>query len=141
MHPPRYVILLSLLLPGVSAAAPGTAAGVEGPAPPQAIAVARVALAGEMYGTDGAWTQASLPIGRNALLMRVQSGAFCGDAGCPAAVLLQAPGGWSAVWTGMSAGNARVLASTHHGLRDIAVAGRTGYSVLRFDGHTFVEGH
>ena len=141
MHLSKFILLLVVTLPRVSAAAPGTAAGVEGTASPQAVSVARTALAGEMYGADGAWTQASLPIGRVALLMRVQSGAFCGDIGCPAAVLLQAPGGWSAVWTGMSAGNARVLASAHHGLRDIAVAGRSGYSVLRFDGRTFVEGH
>ena len=139
MHLSRNRLLAIVCLPLLAAAAPGIPSGVEGVAQSQAIAVAKTALAPEMYGADGTWSQSSLAIGKKALLMRVQSGQFCGDVGCPTAVLVQTTGGWSTAWTGMSAGKARVLASTHHGLHDIAIAARGGYLALRFDGHSFVE--
>ncbi len=127
--------------PVVAAAATGTPFPAPGAAQPQPVAVAKVALADEMYGADGNWSQASLPLGEPALLMRVQSGAFCGDVGCPTAVLVKGRSGWSAAWTGMSAGTGSVLASAHHGLHDIAFNVRSGQIVLRFDGHAYVAAH
>ena len=131
--------MLFSLLPGCAGAEPGTPFPPEGPAQPQAVAVARTALAGDTYGADGRWYQASLPLGRTALLMRVESGTFCGDAGCPVAVLLQGPQGWSAGWNGISGGKGRVLSGAHHGLRDILLYRPGGQRVLAFDGHAYVE--
>jgi hypothetical protein len=137
----KYVVLFSSFLALAAAAAPGIPFPAPRPAETKALAVAKAALAGEMYGADGTWSQASLPLGRTALLMRVGSGQFCGDVGCPMAVLLRAPGGWTVAWTGMGAAKGSVLASVHNGLHDIALNSRHGQFILRFDGRAYVEGN
>ena len=137
----KYVVLLSSFVALSAAAAPGTPFPAPRPAEAKAVAVAKAALAGEMYGADGTWSQASLPLGRAALVMRVESGQFCGDVGCPMAVLLRAAGGWTVAWTGMGAAKGSVLASVHNGLHDIALNAQHGQFVLRFDGRAYVEGH
>lgn len=141
MRASKYVVMLASVVAISAAAAPGIPFPAPRPAEAKAVAVAKAALAGEMYGADGTWSQASLPIGRPALVMRVESGQFCGDVGCPMAVLLRAPGGWTAAWIGMGAAKGSVLASVHNGLHDIALNGQQGQFVLRFDGRGFVEGN
>ena len=133
----RHAFLI--VLPVLVAAAPGTTFTKEGLASPDAAAVGRKALAYEMYGQDGTWLQTPLPVGSPALLVRVESGAFCGDVGCPTAVLVRTRGGWSTAWTGMASGIGTVLASEHHAARDIALGMRNGYLTLVYDGRKYVE--
>ena len=139
----RSLVTALFLFPALAFARPAAGTGVpfahESPAPAAAVGPARMALAGELYGSPPI-SAIRLDLGREALLVQAASGEVCGNAvGCPIAILVRQGTSWQAVWTGVSFGHGSVLASNHAGLKDISLGSAHGQRLLAYDGSSYQE--
>lgn len=140
----KSLVTALFLVPVLAFAPPAAADGVpfarESPAPAAAVVPARMALAGELYGSTPPMSAIRLNLGREALLVQAVSGEVCGNAvGCPTAILVRQGTSWQAVWTGVSFGHGSVLASNHAGLKDISLGSAHGQRLLAYDGSSYQE--
>jgi hypothetical protein len=124
----------------------GTPFGKPGAASAGVASAASIAVAPMLYGLPVTYSdtqldlEASSPAPLPAHFVSATGGGVCGNAvGCPYALLVRSPGGLKSVWSGMAFGPGAIMASSSHGLRDVAIGTSKGYAVYRFDGAQYQE--
>jgi len=116
-------------------------------AAPDVARAARAAMGSSLQGFDNPeFTQspvvvdAAAPMAVPAYWVRAYAAGLCGNAaGCPHTLLVRDAHGLKPVWTGFTIGPGAVLSDAPNGLRDVALAGPSGYGVLRYDGTQYRE--